>query len=200
MKRSWLVGALSVAVAIASVAAGGAPASAAPADGGTVKSLVIEDTSGGLHSTLTLTFDKPISAAEARRARSAVDSAQLAPIGDKMWCGGYISDVDANGRFSIQYYCGSTRTLPWGFQLAPDLQAIAVSSVSERGMSWWRNGYFGGQNAPHTVPASYQFHGTLTPVYAGNDVDYSDHLTFRHNLGSGGTASLAVAGSVVLQN
>ena len=95
---------------------------------------------------------------------------------------------------AIAYYCGgSVRTLPWGFQISYATQAIIVSNVTERGMSWWRNGSFAGQNAPHTVPKDYQFHGTFNPVYAGNDIDYSDYMTFRHNVGSGGTGSLTVA-------
>ncbi len=97
-----------------------------------------------------------------------------------MWCGSHISDGDTNGNFDIQYFCGSTRTLPWGFRIAAAIRAIIVGNVNETGLRWWRNGYPQAQNAPHIVPPDYQFH--------------------RHNVGPGGTGTLTFAGLVELKN
>ncbi len=133
------------------------------------------------------TFDKEISQGEAERIRaSLVGSAQqpaLSPAalnGAAMWCGSHISDGDTNGNFDIQYFCGSTRTLPWGFRIAAAIRAIIVGNVNETGLRWWRNGYPQAQNAPHIVPPDYQFH--------------------RHNVGPGGTGTLTFAGLVELKN
>jgi hypothetical protein len=173
---------------------------------GAVDSVVVEmDTPAG-HSTLSLAFDKAVSRDEADRFRtSLVTSApqsQVSPAalnGAPLWCGSYISDGDSNGYFSIQYFCGGTSTLPWGFQISTAVKAIIVSSVNEAGLSWWRNGYVQAQNAPHVVPKDYQFHGTMQPVWARDKVTYQDFMTFRHNLGPGGTGTLTFYGAVELK-
>lgn len=85
--------------------------------------------------------------------------------------------------------------MPWGYEISAAVQAIIVSNVKERGLSWWRDGAFAGQNSPHTVPGDYHFHGNMSPVYSGNEVDYNDYFTFRHNIGSGGTGSISLAGT-----
>ncbi len=48
------------------------------------------------------------------------------------------------------------------------------------------------------MPSDYTLHGTMNPVYVNDILDYQDYLTFRHNIGSGGTASVTFAGSVRL--
>lgn len=180
----------------------GSPAFAKSDKDAVVSHIVVTDASAGVTITLSLDFDRPLSAAAAETARTSLGDDTFATMasGDPIWCGGRISRGDSNGYFDIAYQCGSTRTLPWGFQIHNNIRAIIVSNVTEIGMSWWRNGSFAGQNAPHTVPSDYLFHGTFNPVYAGNDIDYNDYMTFRHNVGSGGTGSLSIAGSVVLQN
>jgi len=55
------------------------------------------------------------------------------------------------------------------------------------------------QNAPHVEGAAYQFHGTMKPVPIGSILDYQDVYTFRHNVGSGGTAQVVWAGSLRLK-
>ncbi|WP_018687190.1 hypothetical protein [Actinokineospora enzanensis] len=65
-------------------------------------------------------------------------------------------------------------------------------------MRWWRNSYVQPKNSPHNVPKNYIFHGTFNPVYGSDHLDYQDYFTFRHNVGSGGTGSLTIAGAVDL--
>ncbi|BFU44701.1 hypothetical protein KRMM14A1004_29380 [Krasilnikovia sp. MM14-A1004] len=177
-----------------------APAQAISRDS-RVKTLVIAANAGdSFHSTLRLNFDSPISQQQAAAITSAMAGPTVTPTGESMWCLGYISRNDANSTFYIQYNCGSPRTLTWGWKLSASLQSVIVSSVSEIGLQWWRNGAFAGQNAPHVVPKDYTIHGTMNPVYAGNDIDYQDYATFRHNVGTGGTGSVSWAGSVILRN
>ena len=38
----------------------------------------------------------------------------------------------------------------------------------------------------------------MKPVYNSDTVDYQDYLTWRHNIGPGGTAAVTFAGSVGL--
>lgn len=194
-------------ICLVAIAAGVAsPAYAGPPSTQTVNNIVIENAGPAGRVTLTLTFVKGVSLAESERIRSSLSSTPTQAVvtpaiaGTPMWCGSFVSQGDSNGSWSIQYYCGTTRTLPWGFQLSVAIQAIIVGNVSERGLSWWRNGAFAGQNAPHTVPPSYLFHGTMTPVYAGNQIDYSDYFSFRHNIGGGGSGAISLAGTVTLMN
>lgn len=180
-------------------------ASPAYAESATVSEITIRDDAGPTTSVLTLSFEKPISEKEADRVEAGLradgaSSLQVQATGDKLWCWGSIVDQDSNASFDIQYSCNSPRTLAWGLKLKPAVQRIVVGNVSEGGLTWWRNLAYAGKNAPHTVPPSYLFHGTMNPVYAGNDIDYQDYITFRHNVGSGGTGSVTWAGSVVLQN
>ena len=52
------------------------------------------------------------------------------------------------------------------------------------------------KNAGHYVPDYYQFHGTMTGATRGTRIDYQDYMTFRHNIGPGGTGSITWAGRV----
>lgn len=103
---------------------------------------------------------------------------------------------DSNGSFSLQRRCGSNKA-PWGFKLAPSLQSICINgTVNEPGMRWVRNGQAQSMMAPHTgVYCNYQFHGTFT-VSKGDFVSYNDSVKFRHNLGSGGNATVNFGGYV----
>lgn len=173
-----------------------------------MNSVVVESDSAAGHIKLVLSFDNEISQAEAGKIRTALtDTARKPDIspaalnGAPMWCGSHISDGDTNCDFDIQYSCGpNVRTLPWGFRISAAVRAIIVGNVNESGLRWWRNGYPQPQNAPHVVPPDYTFHGTMQPVWATGKVSYQDYMTFRHNLGSGGTGSLTFAGLVELKN
>ena len=179
----------------------------------TVDSLQVRSTSpDGLYtSTLTLRFDKPVDAAEAARmtrrlaatrATSTVtpkaavrQQGRLGPA--YISCEGSGNWSDANGTLSMQYTCPSGGgTLAWGYRISPAVQAIIVSNVSERGLRWWRNGTAMPQNAPHVVPDYYTIHGSMRPTYNNNRVEYQDYMTFRHNLGPGGTGNITWAGRV----
>jgi hypothetical protein len=163
---------------------------------GDVTSITIKDG----FSRLTLTFDKPITQAEATDVTVSHSLASTASF-KTLTCGTSGGYADSNGLFTYQYYCsGSTRTIPWGFSLSASNQATVVGLVNETGLRWWCNGAFVGQNAPHAVPPSYQFHGTMNPVAAGCMIDYQDYMTWRHNIGSGGTAALTLAGTFYLAN
>ncbi len=185
----------SVAVGMLTIVAASTPAQAA--DLGKVSSISIKDT----YSELTFAFDQPISAAEAKEIQtnmeirsSTVRPATAQPV--DCWTGG--SFIDSNGSFSYQRRCNAVHTVLWGFQLSASNQATVVGLVNEVGLRWWCDYQYIGQNAPHTEPPYYLFHGVMNPVYTGTYVDFQDYLTWRHNIGSGGTASLAVAGTLYM--
>ena len=171
-----------------------------------VKSIQIKSSAPGgqLDTVVTLTFDKPVDAGHAAQySRQLTNSAtsvmtatgQLGPA--YISCGGSGAWADANGSLVMQYTCLSTRaTIAWGFKISPALQAIIVGNVSERGLSWWRNGVAMPMNSPHAVPAYYQIHGSMTGANPNTQIDYQDYITFRHNVGSGGSGSITWAGRV----
>jgi hypothetical protein len=101
---------------------------------------------------------------------------------------------DAYGTYSVQKACGKS-TAPWGWKMTSAWQSHVVGTVSESGMAWTRNGKTQSQQSPHPNHArDYQFHGTYNPVNGNDNVKYSDHFSFRHNIGSGGTAKINIAG------
>lgn len=197
-RKTLTVATMSAVLALALAGPAGAAATAAPDT--SVKSLVVTSGDSTEHATLSLTFANGISQAAAAKIRSQFAGPVRPDYGVDMWCWGSLNVPDGNGDFSIQYNCGSPRTLPWGYQISSAVQSIIVSPVSETGLRWWRNSYLAGQNAPHTVPANYNFHGTMNPVWATDNVSYQDYMTFRHDLGGGGTGSITFAGGVNLQN
>jgi len=188
------------ALAVPAATAGTSVSPVGPSGDTSVKSITI--VSGGAvdRVTLSLTFDKGISQVEATKLRSSLAGSMVPSYGVDFWCWGSMDVPDGNGTFSIQYNCGSPRTLPWGYQISAAVQAIIVSPVTEAGLRWWRNSYFAGQNSNHTVPASYILHGTMNPVWATDEVSYQDYMTFLHDVGGGGTGSISFAGGVNLQN
>ncbi len=114
-------------------------------------------------------------------------------------CGNQRVNSDSNGRLTLDYRCDLTpKRLQWSYKLSTAVQSIVVGNVNETGLRWWKNGVAQPQNAPHTVPASYLFHGTMNPTPIGSTVQFQDYMTFRHNVGSGGTGSVTWAGSAEL--
>ena len=111
-----------------------------------------------------------------------------------------MSFIDGNGTFDVAYYCGSRRTMPWGYKLSKRVRAIVVGNIHEDGLRWWRNGARQPKNAAHVVSPSYHLHGTMRPVYRKNDVDCQDYITFRHNIGPGGRGSVTFAAHLQLTN
>ncbi|MFD0201280.1 MULTISPECIES: hypothetical protein [Saccharothrix] len=166
----------------------------------TVREISVESSAGvNANSVLTLTFDKPVAKAEAERYRQelAAQSVVQTEDVDYISCEGDLTRSDANGTWTVQYVCFSGYgTIPWGFRLSQAVRNIVVGLVTEDGLRWWRNGASQPKNAGHVVPADYHFHGTMNPVYHYNTVSYQDYMTFRHNVGPGGTGSVTFAGSV----
>lgn len=203
-RRSTVVACL---IALLTLISSGVFAGSAQASGiaSMVDNIVVQDT----YSTLSLRFDEPITAEAAERARASLQptSEEEVTASEERWrlsCGNRVTFIDSNGTFDVAYYCGTlmqrglTRTLPWGYKLSAKVQAIVVGDVVEKGLTWWNDGAFGGQNSPHVEPPSYHFHGTMKPVYPNSNVDCQDYLTFRHNIGPGGTGSVTFAAALRL--
>lgn len=190
---AWLIASLGLV-------APSAMATEPPAD---VSEISIESVSAdGSRATLELGFDSPISQVEAGEVRERLGSeppVQRAQALDRLTCQNNLDRSDSNGSWTLQYACFvDYAVLNWGFRLSPANQATVVGPVNEDGLRWWRNSIEQPKNAPHVVPADYLFHGTMKPVYNGDIVDYQDYLTWRHNIGPGGTAAVTFAGSVGL--
>lgn len=165
------------------------------------------------YSTLSLQFDEPITAEAAEQARASLgaespgDDVSTMEWRKSLWCGDKHTFSDQNGSFTVAYYCGGTlmqrgltRTVPWGYRLSAAVRSIVVGNVAEKGLTWWMNGSFGGQNAPHVEPPDYLFHGTIKPVSPASNIDCQDHLVFRHNIGPGGTGTVTFAARLRLVN
>lgn len=166
-----------------------------------VSQIVIESAvASDLKLTLALTFDSAVEKSEADNIRNkfSAEPAVLALASDRLTCGKHLDRSDSNGSWTLQYQCfPEYAVLNWGYRLSAQNQASVVGTVNERGLSWWRNGAKQPQNAPHPAfPANYLFHGTMKKVWNGDTIDYQDYLTWRHNIGPGGTAAVTFAGSV----
>jgi hypothetical protein len=104
---------------------------------------------------------------------------------------------DPNGTYTVQRACSSS-VAPWGFKISAPLCGLAISNVTETGMSWTLNGVVKPRQAPHVVGCAYQFHGSYNPVQPPDRVTYSDTFTFRIVAsGSTGTARLHISGTLV---
>ncbi|KAK4120425.1 hypothetical protein N657DRAFT_161648 [Parathielavia appendiculata] len=157
-------------------------------------------------ATLSLDFDEPIPAVEARqRVDEITKRGAEAPIEvelgrrlgpDYISCEGSGDWSDSNGKLTLQYICTTKYPLSWSFKISAAVKKIIVSNVSERGLSWWRNGKKMPQNAPHVEGKGYVFHGTMTGANPNSKIQYQDYFSFRHNVGSGGTGSITFAGEV----
>ena len=52
------------------------------------------------------------------------------------------------------------------------------------------------QNRPHVEAKDYIFHGNMRGANPGSKIQYQDYMTFRHNIGRGGTGSIFWSGEV----
>lgn len=156
------------------------------------------------HSTLVLKFDKPISKVKAdglARSLESVGQSQADQsegarrAADIMFCSTGRSYTDSNGTLSLQRSC-PYRNLQWGYKISSGVQAIIVSNVNETGLWYWINGVRQSRNSPHNVAKNYNFHGTMSNISNNRTVQYQDYMTFRHNVGSGGTGSITFAGEI----
>jgi hypothetical protein len=159
------------------------------------------NTSSEFSATLVLDFDEPIDAVVARQHVDEITKRTDSPIVRRLgpqWisCEGSGDWSDSNGKLSLQYTCTSSYPLAWGFKISAAVQKIIVSNVNEQGLSWWRNGVRMPQNAQHVVNKNYQFHGTMNGANPNSKIQYQDYMTFRHNIGPGGTGSIAWSGEV----
>ncbi|GAA3100754.1 hypothetical protein GCM10010530_26400 [Kribbella aluminosa] len=178
---------------------------AAPySDPANVSTVHVESSSAPQYrSSIDLKFDQPISVQAANGyANQLADSLrpvkaapQLGP--EYISCGGSGKWSDTNGSLTLQYTCSTVDRLAWSYAISAAVKAIIVSNINEQGLDWWVNGVKKPRNAPHpSVPKEYLLHGTMSGATTGTQVDYQDYITFRHNLGGGGTGSITWAGRV----
>ncbi|MFJ8476334.1 hypothetical protein [Kitasatospora sp. NPDC094011] len=196
---------------IAAALAGAALISSAPtalaAEGPSVRSLTV----GSEGTSLTITFDVPVSAAKAAGLRAELGSQansegtastrgiDKGPIYPVVNCSeGNRSFTDRNGTFDVRYNCGYN-VVNWGYKVSGALVSIAASTMQETGVRWYKGSTFLGQNAPHNVPVSYSLHGTQGGMNSGDLLHWSDTMTFKVNAGGvPGSAHLTVGGSFVV--
>jgi hypothetical protein len=119
------------------------------------------------------------------------------PAGESLLCDRFYAFGDQAGEFTLQHRCGST-TAPWGYQIAPQLRAIAITPVTEQGVDWTRNGVKQSRLSPHVEAADYIFHGTFPGSPDGTTITYSDHYSFRHGAGGGGNVDISIKGAFTL--
>lgn len=183
----------------------GSPSATAKAAGdGAVWTLTISDDG----STLNLRFDEPVTQSDVAAVEEALTGdfvaasstttsvAAFDPDAKNMWCGSRTSHIDSNGTLTLDRRCGTYRDILWSYRISTAVKAIIVSNVSETGLWYWIDGVRQPRNAPHNVPDWYTFHGRMYGVNTGEYVQYQDYMTFRHNVGPGGTGSITFAGHV----
>jgi hypothetical protein len=147
-----------------------------------------------------VTFDQPVEqtfAAGVRDQLSAEPAITQLNV-EHLTCGQEIVRTDRNGGWRIRYACFPLyAVLNWDYRLSPTARATVVGSISERGLSWWRNGVAQRQSSGHpSIPPDYLLHGVMKKVWNGDVIDYQDYITWRHNIGPGGTIAVTFAGSV----
>jgi len=177
--------------------------------------ITVNSGSGEYASQAVLTFSTPLSSTETSAITQQVSTALRAPATAgtatpgatatpatsyyPISCSyeggsGYYEFSDSNGTFGVRNNC-SYDVFNWNFTLASYWQSVAVGDVTETGMGWLRNGVGQPTNAPHVEPPDYLFHGTLNPVYEGDEIFYTDHYDFEVDVdGNIGTASLLING------
>lgn len=172
--------------------------SSARADEGS-RELVFTSGSTQFATTLRLTFEKPITSSEKQRIVRELTGtrSQVGPMAImNLSCNDTYAKTTSEGSWEVQYRCfPEYATLPWGFKISSSVKKIIVSNVTEDGLWWWRNGVRQTKLARHVVPKDYLFHGTMKKVWNGDSINYQDYFTFRHNVGSGGTGAIAIAGT-----
>lgn len=162
-------------------------------------------------STLKITFDAPLTAEAARQIESSLaESPKMqtfsnpAPplvhgpaVNQSISCKiGNYRFSDTNGAFQIRNNC-TYNNANWSYQISSFLRAQITSNVSESGLVWYKAGVLQGKNAPHTVPANYFFHGTMSNVRNYDMITYGDQLSFRVLInGRAGSAVLTIGGTV----
>lgn len=152
-------------------------------------------------ATIELKYDEPTDPVVARQHVDDIIQGGSSPIERRLGpaylsCEGSGDYSDTNGKLSLQYTCTPSYPIAWGFKVSALVQKIIVGNINEQGLSWWRNGVRMPQNAPHSVYKGYLIHGTMTGANPNSKIQYQDYITFRHNLGSGGTGSIAWSGEV----
>ncbi|OZM77694.1 hypothetical protein CFP66_35220 [Pseudonocardia sp. MH-G8] len=147
---------------------------------------------------LELVMDRPLTAAQVARyeqeLRGMLRHEQQVDGPVDMDCGAVFSPADENGRARIERIC-DRRQLRWTYRISSQVRMIIVGPVTETGLWYFINGVRQPRNSPHVEPSDYLFHGTMSGVDAGVQVDFQDYLTFRHNIGPGGAGSITFAGS-----
>ncbi|EPE34283.1 hypothetical protein GLAREA_09977 [Glarea lozoyensis ATCC 20868] len=160
------------------------------------------NTTNNYGETLKLDFDAPIDPGVVDESLKSLfkseESTLVRRLGPTYFsCEGSADYSDSNGKLSLQYTCSSKYYLAWGFRISAPVQKIIAGLVSERGLAWWRNGIKMPMNAPHPlVSKNYIFHGTMTGANPDTIVEYNDYITFRHNIGPGGSGSIYWQGKV----
>lgn len=173
--------------------------------------LVLNDITPAASSTLEIVFDEPLSKESARDVQSSLGEKSLiqprsnvAPplvhgpaLNQNISCKiGNYRFSDTNGAFQIRNNCPYNNA-NWSYQISSLLRDKITSNVSESGLVWYKAGVRHGKNAPHTVPANYHFHGTMSNVRNYETVTYGDQLSFRVLIaGRAGSAVLTIGGTV----
>ncbi|WP_159705625.1 hypothetical protein [Arthrobacter sp. 18067] len=173
--------------------------------------LVVNDSTPAADSTLEIVFDEPLSKESARDVQSSLADKPLiqprsnvAPplvhgpaLNQNISCKiGNYRFSDTNGAFQIRNNCPYNNA-NWSYQISSLLRGKITSNVSESGLVWYKAGVRQGKNAPHTVPANYYFHGTMSNVRNYETVTYGDQLSFRVLIaGRAGSAVLTIGGTV----
>jgi hypothetical protein len=97
----------------------------------------------------------------------------------------YWSFSDSNGSGSEQMSYSNNRE-QWGYKLSPAVQRIVVGTVNQLG-----DRYHGSQRLSYGqhigYPPDYPFHGSSGGVESRGTYATTQRITFRHNVGSGGT-------------
>ncbi|WP_309107931.1 hypothetical protein [Arthrobacter sp.] len=183
---------------------------AAAADTADSQIVIVHDTAT-VDSTLKIQFDGPISKEAARQIKSSLAETPLMQIqsgatpplvngpvtNQNISCRiGNYRFSDTNGAFQIRNNCPYNNA-NWSCQISLRLASQITGNVNESGLVWYKAGVLQGKNAPHSVPANYFFHGTMSNVKNYETVTYGNQLSFRMLI-AGRTASavLTIGGTV----
>lgn len=151
-------------------------------------------------ATVEVSFDRPVDSAVAADAQGSLGVKQVIEHLnlERLGCSQELAKSDTNGQWRLRYACfPEYAVLNWDYRLSPAAQATVVGLITERGLSWWRNGIEQLQSTGHPQElAIYRFHGVMKKVWNGDVLDYQDYISWRHNIGPGGRAAVTFAGSV----